>query len=341
MALFRPPGTVLPMGRLWRDSARITIITAGLVSLTALSAGCAAVDAEPEARPKSSTASASNRATVAYEAKLQACYADAKAHDPELSVHTVALFFARDGKLVFVDVELPKTPQLAGCLSDAILRSNVFEAPIAQEAGAVAAGALRIDLGPPLTVPVPRPTLAEVRARDRRVTLAALQQGALRESDPMVRELLNPPPPWPTPEMQAELAACHTDSLKTHPGLVLHRDVIYLTRAGKVLLADVSIPEDLQLRRCVLARIHSWSAPLLGSSEETTLSGFFMSLGAPEALPEPPRSLTAELDRRKSLLQRALELDLIKEDDPVLKRFESHGPSRSSDPPANEALGGR
>jgi hypothetical protein len=139
--------------------------------------------------------------------------------------------------------------------------------------------------------------------------------------------------------MQAELDACHSDALKAHPGLVLHRDVIYLTGAGKVLLADVSIPEDLDLRGCVLARIQSWSAPLLGSPEETTLSGFFMSLGAPETLPDPPRSLTAELGRRKALLRRALELDLIKADDPVLKRFESPGPTQTSEPRANEASG--
>src|SRR4051812_8174869 len=213
------------MVRRWRDRARIKVTTAGLVSLsglralTGLSAGCATVEAEPEARLQQPAPNGSGIATTSYQAKLQACYADAQRHDPGLSVHTVALYFARDGKLVFVNVELPETPKLERCLSDVILSSYAFEAPGGPGSGATASGALRIDLGPPLTIPLPRPSLAEVRARHQRATLAALQQGALRESDPVVREVLNPPPPWPTPEMRAGLEACHRDSLKSHPGL--------------------------------------------------------------------------------------------------------------------------
>jgi len=168
------------------------------------------------------------------------------------------------------------------------------------------------------------------------VTLAALQQGALRETDPVVRELLNPPPPWPSPEQEAELDACYGKALGAHPGLVLHRDVLYLTRGGKVLLADVRIPEAPELQTCIQERIQGWSVPLAPSSKETILSGFFIHLGAPEALPEPPRSLTAELDRRRALLRRALELGLMQADDPMLKRFDYGRPTDSPSPHPNQ-----
>ncbi|HEX2673162.1 MAG TPA: hypothetical protein VHM25_19915, partial [Polyangiaceae bacterium] len=158
------------------------------MSLAALSAGCATVDTEPEAQPKQPATNGEAFGTASERAKLQACHADASLQDPKLSVHTTALYFARDGKIVFVDVTLPKTPELARCLSDALLGSHPFEAPVAQGQGSVASGALRIDLGPPLSAPAPRPTLSEVRARYRRVTLEAVRQGALHESDPVVRE---------------------------------------------------------------------------------------------------------------------------------------------------------
>src|SRR5689334_5960699 len=170
------------MGRLWMGGTRAKSIVAGLLlSSLELSAGCAAVDAEPEARPQPPATNGSALGVASEQAKLQACYAEARVHNPELSVHTLALFFARDGKLVFVDVELPETPQLARCLSDAILTSYAFELPGEPASGVAGGGALRIDLGPPLTVPAPRPSMAEMSERQRRATLAALKQGALRE----------------------------------------------------------------------------------------------------------------------------------------------------------------
>jgi len=301
-------------------------MTAGLVSLTVLSTGCASVNAPPKTRPQTSAPNGGSFLTARDQPKLQACYADAKLRDPSLSVHTVALFFARDGRFVFVDVELPETPALARCLSNEILGSP-YQGPVTQGSGVVASGGLRIDLGPPLTDAErqPRPTLAEMRARHRRVTLAALQQGVLRESDPILRELRNPPPPWPTLEMRVELDACHEDALKSQPGLEVHRDVIYLTRGGKVLLADVSIPEAPELQRCVLERIRQWPSPSFEPSDGTVLSGFFIDLGGPEQLPEKPATLSAELERRSALVLRALELGMIAADDPVLQRFKSNG----------------
>ena len=315
------------MRRLWTDRARSTRL-AGLLLLAGLSAACAAVDTEPAVQPKQPVAHSEGFGTASERAKLQACYDSARSQHPDLSVHTTALYFARGGKLVYADVELPQTPKLARCLSDALLSSHPFEAQAAQQPGTVASGALRIDLGPTLPRPSPRPTLAEGRARYRRVTLEALQQGALRQSDPPVREMLNPPPPWPTPEMRAELDACHRDALSSHPGLVLHRDVIYLIRGSKVLLADVSIPEAPELRRCVLERIQTWSSPAAfsGSSAAATLSSFFIDLGGPEEFPDhPPESLTAELARRRTLINRALELGLIQPDDPLVERFKNAG----------------
>jgi len=305
------------------ERALTQTLTAGLASLTMLSAGCAPVNAPPDARPQTSAPTNGSWVAASDQAKLQACYVEAKSHDPNLSVHTVALYFARDGKFVFVDVELPQTPALARCLSDAILTSP-YQGPVAQEPGVVASGGLRIDLGPPLPEPerASRPMLAEIRARHERVTLTALQQGALRESDPMVRELRNPPPPWPSPEMRAELEACHRESLKSQPGLELHREVIYLTRGGKILLADVSIPEAPELQRCVLDRIQHWASPL-ASADATALSGFFIDLGGAEQLPTGPGTLSAELERRRALVERALELGMVRADDPVLQRFKS------------------
>jgi len=132
--------------------------------------------------------------------------------------------------------------------------------------------------------------------------------------------------------MQAELDACHRDALHSHPGLVLHRDVIYLARGSKVLLADVNIPEAPELQRCVLERIQTWSSPFSSSSSSSSegaiLSGFFLDLGAPEEFPDqPPGTLTAMLARRRALIARALELGLIAANDPLLQRFEDPRPA--------------
>ncbi|HEX2673569.1 MAG TPA: hypothetical protein VHM25_21965, partial [Polyangiaceae bacterium] len=138
--------------------------------------------------------------------------------------------------------------------------------------------------------------------------------------------------PWPTPAMRAELDACHRDAVRSGPPLVLHRDVIYLARGSQVLLADVSIPESPELRRCALERILKWSSPFSGSFEGTTLSGFFMDLGGAEEFPDPPGSLTAELNRRRALVEHALELGLIQADDPLLERFKDAGATPSAQP---------
>ena len=321
------------MGRLWTARACISAFAHSLL-LAALSAGCATVDTEPEAQPKQPTTNGEGFGTASDRAKLQACYADAKLRDPDLSVHTTALYFAREGKLVFVDVTLPEAPELASCLSDALLSSHPFEAQAAQ--GSIVSGALRVDLGPPLSAPAPRPTLSEVRARYRRVTLEALRQGALHENDPIVRETLNPPPPWPTREMRAELEECR-EALHSGTPRVLHRDVIYLARGSRVLLAEVNIPEAPELRRCVLERILKWQSPFSGSSSEATiLSGFFLDLGGPEEFPDPPGSLTAELARRRALLEHALELGLIQAGDPLLERFKATGAERSAQPQTDQ-----
>jgi hypothetical protein len=230
------------------------------------------------------------------------------------------LYFARDGKVVFADVELPESPQLARCLADAMLGSVEREGPFPETPGTISSGARRIDLGPPLTTPTRRPTLAEVRARYQRVTLAALQQGVLRESDDLVRAMRSPAPAWPTEAMRAELGACHRDASPSHPGLEVHREVIYLTRGGQILLADVSIPEAPELQRCVLERISSWSAPFPDASA-TLLSSFFIDLGGPEEFPDHPLELTAERARRLALIDRAVALGLMTPDDPLRKRF--------------------
>jgi hypothetical protein len=281
-----------------------------------------------ESESKQTTLAATADASA--DAKLQACYASARLQEPGLSVHVVAWYFARDGKVVFADVELPESPELARCLADGMLGSPAFEAPGGQP-GELASGARRIDLGPPLSTPTRRATLAEVQARQRRITLAALRQGMLRESDALVREMRSPVPAWPTVGMRAELAACHRDASAAHPGLIVHREVIYLTRGGKVLLADVKIPEAPELQRCVLERISSWSSPFPNASE-TVLSGFFIDLGGPEEFPDPPLDLTAERARRLGLVDRAVALGLVPPDDPLRQMLTTPGPLQPPGP---------
>jgi hypothetical protein len=286
--------------------------------LASLAGGCATLDTESES--KQPTVAATPVAEAGTDAKLQACYATARSQEPELSVHVVALYFARDGKVVFADVELPESPELARCLADGMLGWQPIDGPLPAPPGEIVSGARLIDLGPPLTTPTRRPTLAEVRARQQRVTLAALRQGVLRESDDLVREMRSPPPAWPTPAMRAELAACHRDASPSHPGLVVHREVIYLTRGGKILLADVSIPEAPELQRCVLERISSWSAPFPNASA-AVLSSFFIDLGGPEDFPDHAIDLPAELARRRALVERAVTLGLVPPDDPLRRQF--------------------
>jgi hypothetical protein len=215
-----------------------------------------------------------------------------------------------------------------------MLGSDEREGPFPEAPGTVASGARRIDLGPPLTTPTRRPTLAEVRARYQRVTLAALQQGVLRESDDLVRAMRSPAPAWPTEAMRAELGACHRDASPSHPGLEVHREVIYLTRGGKILIADVSIPEAPELQRCVLERISGWSAPFPDASI-TVLSSFFIDLGGPEDFPDHPIDLPAELARRRALVERAVTLGLIPTDDPLRKEFRAP-PLAPRKPPSAE-----
>jgi hypothetical protein len=306
---------------------------------SALTFGCASrstapASVAPAAKAKGDSPVA-ERPDVAAAArpKLQACYDTARARDPELAVHTVALFLAREGKVVFADVELPPTPELARCLGDALVGS-VHGGPMAQEPGALAFGGTRLDFGPPVSAPPPPPTPAELRARHRRFILEGLRHGALRESDPPVRELLNPPPPWPTAAMLAELDACHKQALAAHPGLVLHRNVHYLARGRRVLLADVHIPEAPELGRCVVDRIVTWPSPF-SEAAGTVVSGLFIDLGGPERLPDPPADLHAELAHRDALVQRALRAGLISADDPLLERLKRPQPGLGQAPPAS------
>ena len=310
------------MVRLQRLSVRTGSLLVGLV-LGALLNGCGS----QHAAPRQSGAEIAGPGGAASHAKLQPCFEEAKAADPNLSVHTDAWYFARDNKVVFVDVELPGAPQLAACLRQAILGSSIGGPPVVRTPGSFSGGGMPIDWGPPETNPKPRLTAEEFQARHRRVVLEALRQGALRPDDPPVRELLNPAPPWPTVEMRAELEACH----RAAPELSLQRIVMYLTRGGRVLLADVSIPENLELQRCVLQRIAGWASPF-SSSSETVLSSFLIELGEPEerAVIGTRDRLQAELARRDALVRRALELGLIKADDPLFERLRAPGGGAST-----------
>src|SRR5204863_3800458 len=123
-------------------------------------------------------------------------------------------------------------------------------------------------------------------------------------------------------------------ALSTHPGLVLHRNVIYLARGRRVLLADVNIPEAPELERCIVDRIVSWPSPFSVASE-TVVSGLFIDLGGPEQFPDPPADLNAELARRDALVQRALQQGLISRDDPLLERLKRPELTTGQTPPAS------
>jgi hypothetical protein len=304
---------------------------AGIGLLAFWGTACSTLGTSSQHEPKPSLKGPSSAEGAAPEAALRACHASALVQQPGLSVHTVALYFARDGKVVFADVELPEYPQLERCLEDALLGSPAIAGP----SGIVGGGGRPIDLGaPPLTRPR-RPTLAEVRERHRRMTLEALRRGALKETDALVQEVLNPSPPWPTAPMRGELDACHRAALEADPGLVVHREVLYVARDGKVLLADVDLSEAPELQRCVLERVQSWSSPPLGT--ESVLSGFFMDLGGPEEFPDPPPTLAAARARRVALVDRAVALGLIRADDPLRERLRGRSLDPAGSAPAKKA----
>jgi hypothetical protein len=318
------------MGRLQAVCVAATTLTTGL-ALAALVNGCRAQPREAETPPRRTGTAIAGPGSRLDRAKLQACYDGAKVNNPSLSVHTIALYFARDGKLVFVDVDLPASPQLARCLREAMLSWPAFGPPVAGPPGSFSSGAIRIDFGAPSTTPTNSPTAEEFEARFHRITLEALRAGALRPDDPPVRELRSPAPPWPTPQMRAELEACHRAS--SQPTLPLRRNVFFLTRGGRVLLADVAIPEDSGLEQCVLQRIVGWESPV-SSESETVLSSFLIELGGPEELTDEVMRarLNGELTRRDALVRRALQLGLLESSDPLLERLKARPAGASAAP---------
>src|SRR5690348_16368370 len=98
------------MSRLRAVCVRIATLAAGL-ALAAIMSGCRAQSREAEAPPRRTGTEIAGRGSPVARAKLQACYDGAKVYDPTLSVHTALLYFARDGKIVFVDVDLPASPE--------------------------------------------------------------------------------------------------------------------------------------------------------------------------------------------------------------------------------------
>lgn len=317
------------MVRLTILGAKLAGAAARLVLLGGLGCGCAprvaaTTSAAPEAKAEPQAPAPERLGMAAAQAKLRACYDNARERDPALAAHTVIQYFARGGRIVFADVELPQAPALAQCFREALLGSDIG-GPGAQEVGSFSSGGMPLHFGPAPLPPTPPPSPAEWRARNRRMTLEALRSGVLHEDDLIVRELLNPAPPWPTAAMRAELDACHHEALSAHPGLVLHRSVFYLSRGRRVLLATVSTPEAPALARCLEDRIATWASPFPETSG-SELSSFFIDLGGPEQFPDPPVDLTSELARRDALVERARKLGLISADDPLLERLKRTSP---------------
>lgn len=153
---------MMGMVRLQRARVRTASLLVGL-GLGAFVNGCGSRHPAPATAAGQGEAESAGPGSAAHRAKLQPCFDQAKAEDPNLSVHTVAWYFARDGKVVFVDVELPEAPQLAGCLKQAILGSSIGGPPVARTPGSFSGGGMPIDWGPPEANPKPRPTAEESR----------------------------------------------------------------------------------------------------------------------------------------------------------------------------------
>lgn len=251
------------------------------------------------------------------QAELAQCFATAQRTQPALVVDTPALLLARGGQPLFVDIELPEAPALAACFTR-VLMNHPAPGP-AVHRNALSVGSLQLRFSVPENTPVPRESLSAFKDRQARFQQRVLERGLLEPSDPLYREWVSPKPPWPGPAQLAELDTCYRAALPTHPNLILHRNVFYLERAGKVLLADVLVPEAPALAHCLTNTMTTWVAPFVpGSNSRAVVSSFFIDLGAPPEFPDrlPGYDL---LKHRDELLKRAVDSGLLDRDDPLVK----------------------
>jgi hypothetical protein len=83
---------------------------------------------------------------VPFERAMQDCYVEARARGP-LEVHTMGRYLALGDTMMLVRVTIPKAPELARCIEDAVMH----EAPPgwARAPDSLASGSFAIDLGGP------------------------------------------------------------------------------------------------------------------------------------------------------------------------------------------------
>ena len=272
-----------------------------------------------------SVAGQSSDGLKARDAALRRCFEGARRTQPDLSVDATATILARGQRIVYAEIEPLVAPELEQCFTAALMQHSVTPALTSVDPNALSIGGIALRFGLPAGSPPRRPSLREVRAMLERFKQHVLERGLLRPNDALYREWLSPPPPWPGPGERAELEACYRAALPAHPGLVLHRSVLFLQRDGRVLLTDVLIPEAPELARCVTERVAGWRGPITQSEGGgSVFSSFFLDLGAP---PEYPDALPADdfFKRRRALIERAHSAGLLPDDDPFWATFGQRG----------------
>jgi hypothetical protein len=238
-------------------------------------------------------------------AETERCYAAALQNNPALTVETEAHWVRRNGRVTFVLLEMPEAPDLVRCIRRAIEHQQRDD--FAGRA-LLSFGFFPIRIGK--RADDRRPSRREFKARARRFLDTAFAYGAISPGElPAVTTN-----EFPNEEQQDELQTCYEAARREQPELIVHRKVLYLARAKKVLLADVQVPDAPELAKCLIERIEHWACPHASS----VLSSFWIDLGAAPEWPATERDFHA---RRARLLSRALEQSLIAPDDPLFEEL--------------------
>lgn len=122
---------------------------------------------------------------------MRACYAEAAATDPELSVHTVGRYLALGDRMMAVRVSIPTAPLLARCIEDTVM--DDVPPGSAHAPDALACGSFAIDLGgppPPLQAGDIERQYQEHEQGMQALMREVVTRGLLPADHPLVREVL-------------------------------------------------------------------------------------------------------------------------------------------------------
>jgi len=111
--------------------------------------------------------------------KLRGCHQMALKRQPGLAVDTNAHYVARNGKLTFVEVDIPAAPDLAVCVCSVITEAYPID-PVGNSSGAgVGIVRIRLDTEGVLAPPTKDESMAQLHEFVRR----AVERGALRPDE--------------------------------------------------------------------------------------------------------------------------------------------------------------